>query len=268
MLLNLISVRKDIREFYKKYGEYFNENLSPKEMRKYKKQLRENVKKYPKDKVMQRILKEDVPKYRIDRLRQFETQLQTSLTEITALQEAGVKSALTESAKLSDELLLATLAKGTNISFNSISQEKLLKIVNSTWIGRTNWSEKIWKDRVLLGKKLTKVLSIGMPQGFGMQKMARELSAVMGQTFYNSFRLIRTEASHIDGQVTLDRYKEVQKELGENVKYRYDAFLDSRTSSMCRDLDNQIFDLDEAEVGVNYPPMHPNCRSTTNLVVV
>ena len=161
-----------------------------------------------------------------------------------------------------------TINKGTNIAFNSISQEKLLKIVNSTWIGRTNWSEKIWKDRVLLGKKLTKVLSIGMPQGFGMQKMARELSAVMGQTFYNSFRIIRTEASHIDGQVTLDRYKEVQKELGENVKYRYDAFLDSRTSSICRDLDNQIFDLDEAEVGVNYPPMHPNCRSTTNLVVV
>lgn len=268
MLLNLKAVRKDIRQFYEKYGEELHENLSPKEMRLYKKQLKENAKKYPKDKMMQRILKEDVPKYRIERLRQFETQLQISLAEITTLQESGIKSALTESAKLSDELLLATIAKGANMSFNAIPQAKLLKIVNSTWAGGSNWSERIWKDRVKLGKKLTKVLSVGVPQGFGMQKMARELSSVMGQTFYNSFRLIRTEASHIDGQVTLDRYKEIQKELGEKVRYRYDAFLDSKTSDVCRDLDDQVFDLEDAEVGVNYPPMHPNCRSTTNLVVV
>lgn len=268
MLLNLLNVRKDIREYYKRYGEELNEKLSPKEFKQYKKQIKENAKKYPKDKVMQRILREDAPKYKIERLRQFETQLQTQLSEITALQETGVKSALTESAKLSDELLLATIQGGTNMVFNSIPEEKLLKIVNSTWIGGSNWSEKIWKDRIKLGKKLTKVLSIGVPEGYGMQKMARELSAIMGQTFSNSFRLIRTEASHIDGQVTLDRYKEIQRELDEDVKYRYDAFLDSRTSEICQELDNQIFDLDKAEVGVNYPPMHPNCRSTTNLVVI
>jgi uncharacterized protein with gpF-like domain len=43
--------------------------------------------------------------------------------------------------------------------------------------------------------------------------------------------------------------------------------LDSRTSEICRELNGKRFKLSEAEVGVNYPPMHPNCRSTTQLVL-
>jgi SPP1 gp7 family putative phage head morphogenesis protein len=31
----------------------------------------------------------------------------------------------------------------------------------------------------------------------------------------------------------------------------------------CQELDGQVFDVDEAVAGVNMPPMHPHCRSTT-----
>jgi len=46
-------------------------------------------------------------------------------------------------------------------------------------------------------------------------------------------------------------------------QYQFIATLDLRTSDICRGLDNKIFDVKDAKAGVNYPPMHPHCRSTT-----
>ena len=52
------------------------------------------------------------------------------------------------------------------------------------------------------------------------------------------------------------------EEVGSD-KYEYQAYLDSRTSDICKGLDNEIFYTKDAQTGVNFPPMHPNCRSTT-----
>lgn len=45
-------------------------------------------------------------------------------------------------------------------------------------------------------------------------------------------------------------------------KYKYCAILDDRTSEICRNLNGKEFKVSEARVGINYPPMHPNCRSS------
>lgn len=139
------------------------------------------------------------------------------------------------------------------------------QLLMSDWSG-ANWSDRLWHDREKVGKKLTEILEKGVVQGTSLQKMSRELRDITGQSFNNAFRLIRTETSHIDGQVTLEGYKQAGKELGLEY-YEYDAFLDSRTSELCRNLDKKRFKVSDAEVGVNYPPMHPNCRSTTQLVL-
>ena len=41
------------------------------------------------------------------------------------------------------------------------------------------------------------------------------------------------------------------------------AVLDKRTSRICQEHDNKVYDRDKAVPGVNCPPMHPWCRSTT-----
>lgn len=43
-------------------------------------------------------------------------------------------------------------------------------------------------------------------------------------------------------------------------KYEFVATLDERTCPVCGGLDGKTFYLDEAKAGVNFPPMHPNCR--------
>jgi SPP1 gp7 family putative phage head morphogenesis protein len=61
---------------------------------------------------------------------------------------------------------------------------------------------------------------------------------------------------HIDGA----------RESGLNLKKRWDAHLDNRTSPVCRALDGKTVGIDEKFVhnGEEFdaPPAHPNCRST------
>ena len=261
---NLDDVEKQITKYFEKYADK-KENLSPKELLAYKKKLKDAVKKVPNDKILKKLLVEDAPKYKIDRLRALQTDLQLTLTEATIAQEKGIASTLDDVAKVSQSVLAKSMQASIGLKFNTIASRKLKQILSSDWSGAT-WSDRLWKDRELVGKKLTDILERGMVQGTSLQKMSRELKQVTGQSFNNAFRLIRTETSHIDGQVTLEGYKQAGEELGLEY-YEYDAFLDSRTSDICRELDKKRFKVSEAEVGVNYPPMHPNCRSTTQLVL-
>ena len=265
LLLNIKDVEKQIKDFYEKYGENPAEELSNKNWQQYKKRLRDMAKANPQDKTLQKLAKQNIPKYKIDRLRALELDLQMQLTEATNGQAKGIYNTLDDVSKVSQATLASRMNKTLGLTFNAISANKMKQILMSDWSG-ANWSERLWKDREKVGKKLTDVLQKGIPQGVSLQKMSRELRDLTGESFNNAFRLIRTETSHIDGQVTLEGYKQAGKELGLEY-YEYDAFLDTRTSSICRELNGNRFKVSEAEVGVNYPPMHPNCRSTTQLVL-
>lgn len=265
LLLNIKDVEKQIKDFYEKYGENPAEELSNKNWQRYKKRLRDMAKANPQDKTLQKLAKQNIPKYKIDRLRALELDLQMQLTEATNGQAKGIYNTLDDVSKVSQATLASRMDKTLGLTFNAISANKMKQILMSDWSG-ANWSERLWKDREKVGKKLSQVLQKGIPQGTSLQKMSRELRDLTGESFNNAFRLIRTETSHIDGQVTLEGYKQASKELGLEY-YEYDAFLDTRTSSICRELDKKVFRITDAEVGINYPPMHPNCRSTTQLIL-
>lgn len=73
------------------------------------------------------------------------------------------------------------------------------------------------------------------------------------QRFITS-RLVRTEVNYFSNQGTLEGLK-----AAGFTKYRFIATLDLRTSEMCRKLDLKVFNIDDAEIGVNLPPLHPFC---------
>ena len=71
--------------------------------------------------------------------------------------------------------------------------------------------------------------------------------------------LVRTEVTNTLNQATKLGYKE----SGVVKQYQYLATLDDRTSEICEALDGEVFDVDKSVTGLNYPPKHVNCRSTT-----
>lgn len=75
---------------------------------------------------------------------------------------------------------------------------------------------------------------------------------------YESARLVRTEMNQFNNDVTYHGYEDAGVS-----KYVYMAVMDMRTSSICEELNGMVIPLGEKETGLNYPPMHPSCRSTT-----
>lgn len=262
---NLDEIQKEIKAFYDKYGDNPAEQLSYKEFEQYKKDLKAKAKKYPKDKTLQRMAKQDIPKYRIDRLRQLEADLQIRLAEVTAYQETSINGTLKDVAKVSHEATKKMMKEAIGLSIGAINSKQIAALISTNWSGK-NWSSRLWTDREKLGKKLKQTLEKGITQGTGYRKMARELKAEMGTSFNNAFRLIRTESAFIQGDINKTTYQQAAEELGLEY-YKYDAFLDSRTSEICRELDGKRFKVSEMQIGVNAPPMHPNCRSTTQLIL-
>lgn len=88
--------------------------------------------------------------------------------------------------------------------------------------------------------------------------MSEQIDKIMKVGAFSSERLIRTEANYFHNQGHIKAYKDYGIK-----KYEYLAVIDGRTSNLCEELNEKVFNVENAQVGENYPPMHPFCRSTT-----
>ena len=88
--------------------------------------------------------------------------------------------------------------------------------------------------------------------------MSKSLADAMGKSYHQAETLIRTETNNFHAQADVRAYEAAGVE-----EYEFVATLDSHTSEICASLDGKHFPIKEAKTGVNYPPMHPRCRSTT-----
>lgn len=132
---------------------------------------------------------------------------------------------------------------------------------------RENWqhadfSDKIWEDKEKLIREAREVIEGGFARNKGAYDLAGDLMTRMNVSHSNALRLVRTEFNHLSNQAALAEYQ--AKGIK---KYKFVAAIDSRTSDICRDLNGQIFNVADAKTGLNFPPMHPNCRSVTTPVI-
>lgn len=129
--------------------------------------------------------------------------------------------------------------------------------VSYPWSGAM-FSDRLWQSKQALVFNTREIITQGLIQGKSVSTMASALSAKMGQSYKNAERLIRTETAHIHSEADRKAYKEAGV-----AEYEYMAAVNERTCDACGALDGRHFKVDEAETGVNYPPIHPNCRCTT-----
>lgn len=156
-----------------------------------------------------------------------------------------------------------TIQKGTGLAydFNKLSNPAVKAAIATDWKG-SNYSKRIWKNTDKLANDLEEILTQGLMTGISGKKMATELNKRMQSGRYEADRLIRTEVNYVAGQARLKAYEDTGAK-----KYIYIATLDLRTSAVCRKLDKTIHLVKDAEVGVNFPPMHPNCRSVDSAYI-
>lgn len=146
---------------------------------------------------------------------------------------------------------------GLAFSFAEWDPKLFEKLAQSKWSGE-NYSKRIWNNV----DDLAETLKSEFIQGFIAGKTQNEMSKVVMDRFgagaFDAKRLVRTEGCYIANEVQMQAYTECGIE-----KYRFVATLDLRTSNTCAKLDGKIFNVKDGVPGVNMPPMHPFCRSTT-----
>lgn len=145
----------------------------------------------------------------------------------------------------------------TGFDFTKLTDRDVQAAIATNWAG-SNYSKRVWKNTKKLAESLEEVITQGLMTGQSIRDMELALEARVVSERYKINRIIRTEVNHCCNQGTLMSYK-----AAGTLRYIYLATLDMRTSSICRSLDKDVFFVSKAEVGVNFPPMHPNCRSTT-----
>lgn len=143
-----------------------------------------------------------------------------------------------------------------NENFARVDQNRIQNLLKENWSGGGNFSESIWKNKEQLVNALDDIVMKGLATGESFNKMSNELAKRMGTSASNAKRLIMTESARMDNQGLLDWYKE------SGVKQiQFIATLDNRTSEICRAMDGKIINIEDAQIGLNVPPMHPYCRS-------
>ncbi|WP_066895680.1 minor capsid protein [Clostridium nigeriense] len=154
---------------------------------------------------------------------------------------------------------LFDIQKGLGIGFNvaEMPLESIQEILKNNWSGK-HYSKRIWHNTDVLAEKLEEVITNGLMTGKSSKKMAIELEELTNYGKFAAERIIRTETTYISNSAEIESYKECGID-----KYVFIATLDLRTSKVCREKDKKIFKVKDAEAGVNLPPLHPHCRSTT-----
>ncbi|MDE6994493.1 MAG: minor capsid protein, partial [Lachnospiraceae bacterium] len=123
---------------------------------------------------------------------------------------------------------------------------------------KRNYSRSLYAHCRNFSEDLRQNLTVGLIRGESLDRMASRIRKRMGVAAGAARRLVRTETAYIFEEAAREAYGASGIEW-----YEYLASLDSRTSEACRELDGKRFKVKDAVPGKNYPPMHPNCRSTT-----
>jgi SPP1 gp7 family putative phage head morphogenesis protein len=146
---------------------------------------------------------------------------------------------------------------GTSFKFLQLDTRAVNKAVSQKWLGE-NYSDRIWNNKAKQLPILEREIQRGIARGLSSTQIARSIELRCGVSASNAKRLAVTETSYIREQANNDAYEEAGIE-----SYEFDATLDSRTSEICNSLDRMVFKLKDKIIGVNFPPLHPWCRSTT-----
>ena len=251
------NIQRDIEDVYRNYSkdtgldvQRLKELLSASETEKlWDEMKRRGLDKYVKENY----------KARISRLEQVQAQIYAKAKEVYPQEQLEHTMCYNGVVNNSYYKAIYDAQMGTRLdfAFSNIDDNLVKALLNERWSG-LNYSQRIWGNTDLLARTVSEIIGGALISGQSIEKTSRQIRERFGVGKYYADRLVRTECNHFHNEADAMAYEEMDVD-----KYVFMAVLDTRTSTICQNLDNKVIPLKEKQVGVNYPPMHPNCRSTT-----
>lgn len=227
-------------------------------------ELRKVLEARPNDPNIQKLLADlDSPAYsfRMKRLERLSDDLDRMRESIYHSEKTGSDAFYSDLMKDSYYKATFDLQQQTGLAygFSGLPESEIKHLQSFSWVGDgSTYSTDIWKNTGKLTSSIKDELLISLMTGRDTRETAQAIAERFNVGQNDARRLVRTESAFFHNQMELLSYEEADIE-----KYIFVAVLDKRTSRICQEHDNQVYDRDKAVPGVNCPPMHPWCRSTT-----
>lgn len=258
-------INKIFDKFQRDYG--LSENVARQVLKTMKDKkdlanLRRMLEARPNDPNIQRLLADlDSPAYtyRMKRLERLSDDLDLMRSSIYLSEKQGSDGFYSDLMKDSYYKATFDLQQQTGLAyhFSGLPETEIKRLQAFKWTGE-GYSDRIWSNTGALASSVKDELLVSLMTG----RSVRDTSQAIAERFEvgqnKARRLVRTESAFFHNQMELLSYEDA-----EITKYKFVAVLDKRTSHICQQHDNKVYNTDEAVPGVNYPPLHPWCRSTT-----
>ena len=148
---------------------------------------------------------------------------------------------------------------GVGHNFAVLNQRLIDGVLKRPWASDgKNFSDRVWSNKQKLINELNTTLTQGIILGKDPGKIINAMSKKLDVSKTAAGRLVMTESAAFASRAQEDCFKELGVE-----EYEIVATLDSHTSEICQDMDGKVFKMSERQIGVNAPPFHVNCRTTT-----
>ena len=258
-------INKVFDKFQRDYG--LSENVARQVLKTMKDKkdladLRRMLEARPNDPNIQRLLADlDSPAYsfRMKRLERLNDDLDRMRESIYLSEKQGSDDFYSDLMKDSYYKATFDLQQQTGLAYSlsDLPETEIKRLQGLKWTGEA-YSDRIWSNTGALASSVKDELLVSLMTGRSVRDTSQAIAERFEVSKGKARRLVRTESAFFHNQMELLSYEDA-----EITKYKFVAVLDKRTSHICQQHDNKVYNTDEAVPGVNYPPLHPWCRSTT-----
>ena len=202
--------------------------------------------------------------YRLDRMYHLQSKIHKRLRELGGQEIEVTGNKLREVAELVDKNTVSGLPDAAkNSPWAVLPREQAEAIANRIWCADgENWSDRIWKNKAALQQRLEKGMVDGIIRGVKTDELTKTLMADMGVGYREASRIARTETTHVQAEAEAAALEREGYE-----RYRFVNATDGRTCDECGRLNGKTFPVSGRKPGINFPPIHPNCRGRIVAVV-
>lgn len=272
------AIKREIAAFYAEYGkdnviEYrmLKQVLSPEDLTLLMERMDDFAKKYPQFAYLMPV-RESI--YKLDRLQGLQYSILVQELEIGAIEQKEFDRHLRQYAMESANLAAEELGFGTK--FYAINAQIVTDVVTERWSNAENFSARIWAYREKLAATLNTDIAQGFARGMKYDDLARMLMDYLNEgekERKNAMRLVFTEGTFIfneaNAQVNEQEYEFYQlSPVSESWSMNHSHIA---PCDICRGIaDNQKKEpvrFSERVPGENFPPLHPRCRCSFEIVV-
>lgn len=260
------AIRKELDNWYRRFAA--NEGITPEEAQALlqdrnaylltKERAELLLRQYPEDAVFKRLWERHSAASAITRIEYLQLQTQELATQLYGRLNGATRDGAIENYE--DAYYRGIFAQhkwqGLATPFARLNPQAITEAIDKPIKGK-NFSERLWGDhRKELADRLNQIIGVGMATGASKEQMAAQLMAQMDMSDSRARTLIRSEVGRARSRASLASMR-----ANGTPQYKFVATLDFLTSLICRSHDGEIYNVSDAVIGLNFPPLHPNCRS-------